>query len=229
MIELRNIHFAYPASKSFVLKGLNWQIEEQAVHGLLGFNGAGKTTLLDLLAHSIRAQEGSVLRDGQPLKRRDIGYLPTLNFFYSHITGREYLTLFNEGKAFDIDAWNKLFSLPLEDDIHSYSTGMKKKLAFLGIIKLDKDILILDEPFNGLDMEAVQLVKDIITLLGKREKTLVITSHLIDPLLTLCNQIHVLKEGAIQKRHLQSAFSGIEEELFSGMREKNAKALDALL
>src|SRR5690606_1140889 len=131
--------------------------------------GSGKTTLLSSLYGLKIPDSGSLTYWEKPLRRSDIGYLETSNFFYSRITGMEYLQLFTiNNPAFSIDGWNKLFELPLNQFIENYSTGMKKKLAFLGIIALNKPVLILDEPFNGIDMETTQTLKLIIQALKKK-------------------------------------------------------------
>lgn len=82
--------------------------------------------------------------DGRNINKKDISYLVTENFFYSSITAREYLSLF-KNPLFNLDKWNELFSLPLDNIIDSYSTGMKTG-SLLSVLKQDKSIMILDEP-----------------------------------------------------------------------------------
>lgn len=132
MITIANLSVSYCAGES-VLDSLCLDLAEQAIHGIVGLNGAGKTTLFDTLFGLKQPQEGTVSYNGRPLTKKDTAYLPAENFFYSHITGAEYVSLF-PCPGFDREAWNALFGLPLNRLIDEYSTGMKKKLALLGII-----------------------------------------------------------------------------------------------
>ena len=164
MIILKDVEMSYGNRQ--VINNLNLQISDKNIHGLVGLNGSGKTTLLNGVFGSKKVSSGVILYDNEPIRRRDIGYLETGNYFYSRITGMEYLQLFCiNNPLFDIKSWNTLFDLPLNDFIEKYSTGMKKKLAFMGIVALDTPILILDEPFNGIDLETMQKFKLIIMAL----------------------------------------------------------------
>ena len=134
MIHLEHITIHY--GKQVVIEDLHWDIAP-GTHGLVGLNGSGKTTLINGI-YGLKVPSGGTLHfNGRPLTQQDIAYLETTNFFYSRITGREYLALFKRTHpTFDIDGWNQLFDLPLDRYTEQYSTGMKKKLAFLGIIAL---------------------------------------------------------------------------------------------
>ena len=104
--------------------------------------------------------------------------------------------------------------LPLDELIETYSTGMRKKLALLGILKQEKSIFLLDEPFNGLDLETNKILELIILKLKEKGKTIFLSSHIMDPLLSLCDQIHFLEHGQFIKTFAKSDFNRIEEELF---------------
>ena len=115
------------------------------------------------------------------------------------------------------------FKLPLNDLIETYSTGMKKKLALLGVLKQVKKIFFFDEPFNGLDMETIKIVEIIIKALKEKGKTVFISSHIIDNLLTVCDSIHYLDNGRFTKSFEKSDFHRIEDELFRKLKaEANA-------
>ena len=89
-----------------------------------------------------------------------IAYLQSDAFYYPYMTGSEYLQIMAGGKLeTEMAAWNKHFNLPLNEYVHRYSTGMKKKVGLLGVLLLKKDLLLLDEPTNGLDLETVEFVK----------------------------------------------------------------------
>jgi ABC-2 type transport system ATP-binding protein len=95
---------------------------------------------------------------------------------------------------------------------------MKKKLALLAVLKQGKPIFILDEPFNGLDLETNKILEIIILSLKQKQKTVFVSSHIIDPLLTTCDKIHLLDDGCFVKTYLPADFSKIENELFGKLK-----------
>jgi ABC-2 type transport system ATP-binding protein len=200
-------------------------------HGLAGLNGAGKTTLLNALFGFLKPKEGIVSLDGRPLQRRDIAYLEAENFFYPFMTGREYLELFNPSSAaaFNMDSWQELLSLPLDQVTESYSTGMKKRLALLGVIKLDKPVLILDEPFNGLDMEGTHLLAMILERLHRQGKTIIVTSHIYETLTGCCMQIHYLVNGVIEQSFTPPEYPLLQERLRETVEGRSLGHLERVL
>jgi ABC-2 type transport system ATP-binding protein len=213
MLNFKNLSYSY-GSKN-VLNNLNLSLEKGKVHGLIGLNGSGKTTLLNCLYCFIKPKSGEILWNGLRIQRKDISFLETQNFFYSNLTGREFLSIFpNPKDEFDADAWKDLFDLPIDEMIESYSTGMKKKLALLCIVKLDRPIIVLDEPFNGLDLETNHILEKMISILMKKGKTIIITSHILGILHTVCDEIHWLKNGIIEKNFAQNEFQDIDNQLF---------------
>jgi ABC-2 type transport system ATP-binding protein len=162
----------------------------------------------------------TIASQGQPITHHKIGYLESSNFFYSRITGNEYLNLFSAtNRQFDIEKLNELTRLPLDNLIETYSSGMKKKLALLAIVKEDKPIYLLDEPFNNLDIESCKILELIVVHLKVQGKTVFISSHIIDTLLPICDYIHLLEAGEFKKRFAKSEFDGIEEELLGWFAE----------
>ncbi len=229
MLTIRNLHLQYDKGTE-VLRGLNLSLEAGMTHGLVGLNGSGKTTLLNTLYAFLRPQEGECVWDDRPLLRKDIAYLEADNFFYAYMTGREYLTLFPAGSsAFPIAEWQQLFSLPLDEVTENYSTGMKKRLALLAVIKQDKPLLILDEPFNGLDLEGTHLLSMILSRLHARGKTILITSHIFETLTGCCNYIHHLHEGLISGTYAQGTFSVLQDHLRQTVEGRSCRMLKGLL
>ena len=112
------------------------------------------------------------------------------------------------------------FKLPLNELIENYSTGMKKKLALISILKQDKPVYILDEPYNGLDLETNQILEIIITTLQQKNKTILISSHILEPLLTTCDKIYLLEDGIFKKTYEKDNFKNIDEELFGKLRNE---------
>lgn len=197
-MDIQSLSVSYGKQK--VLKDLNLTLKPNGVNGLVGINGAGKTTLLNTLAGLKKRDTGHVIWEGAPLESSQIGFLETENYFYPKMKGREYLEVFALSNAkFNPDAWNALFGLPLDKLIEDYSTGMKKKLAIMGICGLDRPILFLDEPFNGVDLESNEKIKLVMRKLTEQGKTILVTSHILETLTTICDQISVLMEGTIER------------------------------
>lgn len=229
MLTIRNLQVEYKM-KDPILKGIDLTMEQGKIHGLVGLNGAGKTTLLNTLYGYIRPLDGSILYDGTILKRRDIAYLEAENYFYPYMTGREYLNLFPEGRnRFEIDSWQKIFCLPLDDITENYSTGMKKKLALLGALKPDKPILILDEPFNGLDLESAHILTLILQQLREKDKTVLVTSHVFETLTSCCDYIHHISNGMIEHSYPKEQFGLLQQLLYSKIEQQTSDEIKRLI
>jgi len=213
MLTIENIHVTYQKENE-ILKGINLSLHEGEIHGLVGLNGAGKTTLLNTLFQFIRPQSGSLIYNKEPLRREEIGYLEAENFFYPYMTGNEYLDLFSDnGRQMDYETWAELFNLPLKEITETYSTGMRKKLALLAILKQNKPILILDEPFNGLDLESVEIVICLLNKLRTPDRTILVTSHIFETLTHCCDRIHYLEKGVIRGSYSKEEFGILATEL----------------
>jgi ABC-2 type transport system ATP-binding protein len=222
MLTIKNLTASY--GKDSVLENLNLDIEEGMIHGLAGINGSGKTTLFHTIYGFIKPDAGTIQLNEQPLSRKKIAFLETQNYFYSSIKGKEYLDLFPDSTStFSVKMWQELFKFPLNDLIENYSTGMKKKLALTGILKLDKPILLLDEPFNGIDMEAVRIIEKLLLRLKEKGKTIIVTSHILETLTAICDQIHILENKNITRIYRKNEFEGIEHDIFGEMDEKLKK------
>jgi ABC-2 type transport system ATP-binding protein len=226
MITISNLTISYKKGLN-VINSLNLTLNESLIHGIVGLNGAGKTTLLNSLYGLQKHDEGIIQFDNKRINKKEVSYLVTENFFYSNITGREYLSLF-KNKAFETEKWNKLFSLPLDSVIDGYSTGMKKKLALLGILKQDKSLMILDEPFNGLDIETCRIIRMVLLRLKEKNKTIIITSHIIETLTNLCDYIHYLDNGEIKYSKDKQGFSEFEREVFEKIENENFELINEL-
>lgn len=229
MLTIRNLQVEYK-KQSLILKGITLSMESGKIHGIVGLNGAGKTTLLNTLYGFIRPVKGSILYNDNPLHRRDIAYLEAENYFYPYMTGREYLDLFPAGEnGFQVDNWQKLFNIPLNDITENYSTGMKKKLALLGVLKPDKPILILDEPFNGLDLESAHILTLILQQLREKGKTVLVTSHVFETLTSGCDYIHHINNGMIEQSYSKEQFGMLKELLFSTIEKQTSEQIKGLI
>lgn len=217
MIKIQNLTFSFSDHK--VLNDITIDFKPNQVYGIVGLNGAGKTTFFNVLSTNFKIETGHISFNERKITNNDIAYLETVNYFYSRITGNEYLKIFKQTNPdFNLESLQEFMKLPLNDLIETYSTGMKKKLALLGVLKQDKPIFLLDEPFNGLDLETNKILELIIVALMEKGKTVFVSSHIIEPLLTVCQQIHHLENGKFIKSYDKNDFHHIEDELFKKLK-----------
>jgi|ERR1035437_1873945 ABC-2 type transport system ATP-binding protein len=227
MITIENLVVSYNKGQN-IIDSLNIAITDNTINGIVGLNGAGKTTFLNSVYGLKSIDSGDIKFNNRKINKKEVSFLETENYFYSNITGREYLSLF-KNQDYDSDKWNQLFLLPLDTIIDDYSTGMKKKLALMGILKQDKPIMILDEPFNGLDIETCRIIRQILLKLKDRDKTIIITSHIIETLTNLCDYIHYLEKGKIKYSKDKSDFKEFEREIFASIEIKNEELINELI
>lgn len=211
MINIEQVSKSYGAKQ--VLYNINVSFDAGKIYGIVGENGSGKTTLFKCIT-GIEKHEGKITADVHPLKDH-IGYLPTEPYYFSKITGREYIQLLCNARntgAVNMEAKN-IFDLPLDQYAVTYSTGMKKKLALTAILLQKNQYFIFDEPFNGVDIQSNIIIIDILTELKKLGKTILISSHIFATLNNLCDEIYLLKNGTFTRRVYQSEFSNLEQEM----------------
>jgi ABC-2 type transport system ATP-binding protein len=211
MIRLEHLSKAYDVH--IVLRDLSLHFEKGKVYGIVGENGSGKTTLFKCMT-GLEAHHGQVTSAFERLKDH-IGYLPTDLFFFSKMTGREYLQLLCNARQIaekDIDQKN-IFDLPLDQYAATYSTGMKKKLALTAILLQPNDIFILDEPYNGVDIHSNMIITEIIHRLKALGKTVMISSHIFSTLKETCDHIHVIENGQISRSVGRDEFDALEKEM----------------
>ena len=211
MITIKNLY------KSFgnvdVLHEVNLNFLPGEIKGIAGRNGAGKTTLFRCIA-GLENCGGQIIFNPIELKTK-IGFLAADPYFMTRITGGEYLQLLSNASGSAVNDFNRsnIFDLPLDQYASTYSTGMKKKLAITGILIQDNDVLLLDEPFNGVDIQSNVLITEIIKRLKAAGKTIILSSHILGSLSELCDQIHILDAGTVAKSVNQSDFGSLNQEM----------------
>jgi ABC-2 type transport system ATP-binding protein len=211
MIKIKGLGKYY--GKNEVLKGINMEFSRGKVYGIVGENGAGKTTLFRCIA-GLESYNGEIISEIQPLKNH-LGLLLTDPFFFSKITGKEYIRLLcnaRNKKNINIDQKN-IFDLPLNQYASTYSTGMKKKLAITAILLQENECFILDEPFNGVDIQSNIILTEIILKLKELNKTVLVSSHIFSTLSETCDEIHLLRKGEQIKSVQKVNFKFLEQEM----------------
>jgi ABC-2 type transport system ATP-binding protein len=192
-----------------IIKSLEFNIEPGQIVALLGPNGAGKTTTIKLLLGLLNPTSGDVKADSiSILKNRTgylkkIGYVPDEPFFYEELKGIEFV-------RFTIDLWDKsmydqdyyrslIQHLKMEsfidDPIHTYSYGMKKKLALLVALIHKPNYLIMDEPFNGLDPSTTYNLKNFLQEYASGETAILLSTHMLDVAEKFCTHVAIIKDG----------------------------------
>ena len=187
------------------LDGLSLSVEQGQVFGLLGPNGSGKTTLLAILLEVIHASSGSFKwfdgSEGEKVRRRIGALLETPNF-YPYLNADQNLSLVAAMKQRSGPPIDELLDLvQLRDRRRSayrtYSLGMKQRLALAACLVGDPDVLILDEPTNGLDPEGMVEMRHVIQKIAAQGKTIILASHILDEVEKICSHVAIIKKGRL--------------------------------
>ena len=207
MLDIKNISFQFSDKK--VLDGLNHSFKKGRVVGILGKNGAGKTTFFRNIVGWYKPSQGEILLDGKTVKKQDISFLETAPYFYPYMKGKEYLQLIQSKAHQKAERYAEILNVPLDMLVENYSTGMKKKLAFIGSLLQNRPILILDEPFNGVDLESNEILKQIIEK-EKEDRIILLSSHIFSTLLENCDEMIYLQKGKIAGVYQKENFGDLE-------------------
>ena len=231
MLEVLDLHKAY--GRHEVLRGVSLALRPGSIHGLIGANGAGKTTLINCL-YGLESDYTGTVRTSDPAQpvREITGLLPYEPYFYPRLTGREYVAFCLQARRRpvpDLRPWNQLLDLPLDQYATDYSAGMKKKLALLALLVQDFPFLILDEPFNGLDLEANLLLKEMLKRLRDRGTGILLTSHILGTLTEIADEATVLVGGRVQRHYQTAEFGTLEADLLAALHGEKLSQLHSLL
>ncbi len=211
MIKIDKLSKFY--GKKQVLNSIDLEFGKGKIYGIVGENGAGKTTLFRCISR-LENYKGTISSEYTKLKDH-LGLLLTEPFLFPKITGKEYIQLLTNArqkKLVNIEDRN-IFDLPLKKYASTYSTGMKKKLALTAILLQENNVFILDEPFNGVDIQSNLVITEIIKRLKKLEKTVIISSHIFSTLAETCDEIYLMKNGEIIRKVTQIDFDNLENEM----------------
>jgi ABC-2 type transport system ATP-binding protein len=210
MLEVR--HLTKRFSRIAAVNDVSFTIRPGEILGYLGPNGSGKSTTVKMLNGLLPLSEGEILFYGQDIKddpiafRRRIGYVPEELFLYAHLSGKEYLQLvgrLREMSRHDIERKinSLLYIFGLYDVRHSlissYSKGMRQKILLSSALIHNPDLLILDEPFSGLDVTAAQVLKNLLKALAEDGKMIFYSSHVLEVVEKVCSSVLILRKGVV--------------------------------
>lgn len=212
MLELKDLHFAF--AKKVIFTNLNMTFSPQSIIGIVGKNGIGKTTFFRNLTKIYRPQQGEILFHQQPLQKQQISFLPTAPYFYPYMNAAEYLEII-AADAQQNERSRRIaqhLDLPFDQLVSSFSTGMKKKIAFAAMLAQNRPIQIFDEPFNGVDLESNEVIKYMIQQ-QKGDKIILLSSHIFSTLTDICDGIFYIEEGFQWRFFEQNEFAALDKEL----------------
>lgn len=211
MIHISNLSKNY--GRLEVLKSIEMEFMKGKAYGIVGENGAGKTTLFRCMT-GLENYVGQIDSPFEILKNH-IGFLETNPYFLTRVTAREHLQLFCHARNIKIPDFEKknLFDLPLNQYAETYSTGMKKKLALTALLIQNNDILILDEPFNGVDIHSNMMILEMIKKWKAAGKTLILSSHIFSTLEESCDEILLMRAGQFVQKVEKQDFHQLDEQM----------------
>lgn len=211
MLTITNFSKSYRNDKKAV-ENLNLEVKNGDIFGFIGHNGAGKTTTIRSIVGVLDFEEGEILVDGVSIKadpvacKQKMAYIPDNPDLYDHLTGIAYLNFIGDiyqVKKSEREALIKEYSDAFEltqnlgDSISSYSHGMKQKLAIISALIHKPKLMVLDEPFVGLDPKAAYTLKTIMTDMCKQGCAIFFSTHVLEVAEKLCNKIAIIKGGRL--------------------------------
>ena len=220
MIRIEHIQKSFLSKQ--VLRDVTFEVEEGSIYGLIGKNGAGKTTLMKIMTDLLEQDGGSCIfeKEGKPLS---VGYLPDLPEFYDYLTTDEYLDfLLFEKNPIRRDKLLSLVSLPKGVRIKTMSRGMRQRLGIAAVLVGNPDVILLDEPTSALDPAGRSDVKKILMDLKKSGKTILLSTHILADMDTICDKAGFLHEGTIVKEVMLKA----QREQAAGLIVRFAKDVE---
>ncbi len=210
MLDLRCVtkHFSGIAA----VDDVSFSARPGEVTGYLGPNGSGKSTTMKMITGLIEMTFGEILFEGTPIQqapiayRRQMGYVPEEPYLYNHLSGLEYLEMVSQLRNLParlaverIDGMLRLLSL--YDDRHAsiagYSKGMRQKVLIAAALMHDPKLILLDEPFSGLDVGSALVLRSLIQELARRGKVVLFSSHELDTVERICSRVVILHHGRL--------------------------------
>ncbi|MDF2906238.1 MAG: transporter related [Herbinix sp.] len=237
MLSIKNFSKSYKSDKKAV-DHLNIDVKAGDIFGFIGHNGAGKTTTIRSVVGVLDFEEGEITINGISVKKEPVAckkitaYIPDNPDLYEHLTGIGYLNFIGdiyEVNRFDretlIERYSDAFEMTsnLGDTISSYSHGMKQKLAIIAALIHRPKLLVLDEPFVGLDPKAAHTLKTIMAQICQEGSAIFFSTHVLEVAEKLCNKIAIIKNGRLISCGTTEEVKGNNslEEVFMELIEEN--------
>jgi len=210
IVQFDRVVFSYNYIE--VLHEISFSLGRGEVVGMLGPNGAGKSTSIKLMAGILSARGGSITVAGMPLPERAvdvkqrIGYVPETAVLFDSLTGQEFLELSGRLHGVDEDLLQARIGSILEtftltsdrsSRLDSYSKGMRQKILIGAALLHNPELILLDEPLSGLDVNAAIMIKDLIAALAAAGKTILYSSHVLDVVEKVCDRVLIINEGKL--------------------------------
>jgi ABC-2 type transport system ATP-binding protein len=210
MLELRQVSKRFGGS--LAVDNVSFTARAGEITGYLGPNGSGKSTTMKMITGLMEMTAGDILFNGESVQKdpiawkQRIGYVPEEPYLYNHLTGREYLIMV--GQLRDLpdgpttDAVDRLLRLlGLHDDRHApmsaYSKGMRQKVLLAAALLHNPEVLLLDEPFSGLDIGTALVLRSLIQELAARGKVVLFSSHELETVERVCSRVVILHRGKV--------------------------------
>lgn len=235
MIEIKNVSKSYNG-KTKALDNVSFKVPNGKIFAFIGHNGAGKTTLIKMIMGILDFDEGDILVEGKSIKENPIeckkvmAYLPDNPDLYENMKAIDYINFVcdmydvsSEIREKNILKYSRLLEMDknLNDEISSFSHGMKQKIALISALCHEPKILVMDEPFVGLDPKAVFDMKKIMKDMVNEGKIVFYSTHILDVVEKLCDEVAIIKKGRLIKCGTMKEIKGDEslEEVFLELGE----------
>ena len=235
MIEIKNVVKKYGDKKA--VDNVSFTVNDGDIFAFIGHNGAGKTTLIKSIVGIHDFDDGDILINGLSIKdnpvecKKLMAYVPDNPETYEHMKAIDYINFICD--MYDVDSltreknikkYAKMFEMEdkLNDTIDSFSHGMKQKIVLISALAHDPKILIMDEPFVGLDPKAVYDIKEILNEMVKENKIVFYSTHILDVAEKLCSRVAIIKKGKLIKSGSMKEIKGDKslEKVFLELEEK---------
>src|SRR6266478_4912194 len=225
MLEVRGLIKRY--NRIPAVDGVSFTIRPGEILGYVGPNGAGKSTTVKVLTGLITPTEGEIFFNRSDVRadwigfQRRMGYVPEEPHLYPHLGGREYLQLVGRLRGLPrrvleprMDQMLRLFSLweDRHSPLSSYSKGMRQKILLSAALLHDPDLLILDEPFSGLDVNAALVLRTLVKALAASGKMILYSSHVLEVVEKVCTQVVILRSGKVVAQDSVEALRGLMQQ-----------------
>lgn len=213
MIEIKNLTKSYVKGKK-AIDNISFDVLDGEIFAFIGHNGAGKTTTIKSIVGILDFDCGNILINGKSIKddainaKKEIAYVPDNPDLYENMKAIEYINFIcdmyeisKEERCKNIQKYSIMFEIDdkLNDEISSFSHGMKQKIALIAALSHNPSVLIMDEPFVGLDPKAVFDMKEIMKKMCKEKKTIFFSTHILEVAEKLCDRVAIIKDGKIVK------------------------------